>query len=504
MSKIRQEASDNYDKLKDPRTMSKDLYIIHWVNTDLELDLTQKSLQLLATQNPYSNYKSSIEFFDVMPYELVSEIGRAILSQFPESNNIGVSQNAKTVWEKYKLPVKKIERHFISMTKERNEFARRKGFLSQIEMAINRYQISETSFDRFVKNSEKIIEFCNKQILSLNIRDLPNSFLSVFGSHCYLCQIPSFAFNDLNEVFEYVVRQSRILKKFQRKIKIIMGEDSHMRYRKETDDFEIMIDKNQNIRHKTLDLIHELCHVDNLLINFSNSIDPLEQGVYVNEYLTLKKEMFLLKKISPFLYKAKFGEFLKIFHSVLFQLELYKNPAQNLNKLYANIFNKCFFGGKQKSNPLYITDKNIVLNPLKNLPHAVAQAEYIDENLKIFNKKIKKNTKAKDFLAKIVEVAIDRPLGSKHPKHGFVYEVNYGFIPGTKSPDGEELDAYFIGEEKPLKTAKGRCIAIIHRTDDHDDKLVVCPVDKNLTDEEIEEKTAFQEKWFEHKIIRAV
>ena len=44
---------------------------------------------------------------------------------------------------------------------------------------------------------------------------------------------------------------------------------------------------------------------------------------------------------------------------------------------------------------------------------------------------------AKDFLGKKVEVVIDRPLGSKHPKHGFTYEVNYGYIPDTKSPDGE-------------------------------------------------------------------
>lgn len=43
--------------------------------------------------------------------------------------------------------------------------------------------------------------------------------------------------------------------------------------------------------------------------------------------------------------------------------------------------------------------------------------------------------KTKDFLGKEVEVAIDRPLGTTHPKPRFVYEVNYGYIPNTKSPD---------------------------------------------------------------------
>lgn len=109
---------------------------------------------------------------------------------------------------------------------------------------------------------------------------------------------------------------------------------------------------------------------------------------------------------------------------------------------------------------------------------------------------------ATDFLGKEVQVNIDRPLGSKHPEHGFVYEANYGFVPGTKAPDGEELDAYFLGLDKPMKKAKGVCIAIVHRTNDSDDKLIVVPKGKELSDEEIEKQIEFQEKWFKHELIR--
>ncbi|RJR29227.1 hypothetical protein C4564_02715 [Candidatus Microgenomates bacterium] len=111
-------------------------------------------------------------------------------------------------------------------------------------------------------------------------------------------------------------------------------------------------------------------------------------------------------------------------------------------------------------------------------------------------------TDARDFLGKVVEVIMDRPLRSKHPKHGFEYEANYGYIPNTKSPDGEELDAYYLGTDKPLKRAKGICIAVIHRTNDDDDKLVIVPKGVRLTDEEIDKQTRFQEQWFEHEIIR--
>lgn len=109
---------------------------------------------------------------------------------------------------------------------------------------------------------------------------------------------------------------------------------------------------------------------------------------------------------------------------------------------------------------------------------------------------------SRDYLGKIVTVKMDRPLGSAHPKHGFIYPVNYGFIPNTLSADGEELDAYVLGEFKPLDVFVGRVVAIIHRLDDDDDKLIVVKDGKNYTDEQINALVEFQEQWFKTEIIR--
>ena len=109
---------------------------------------------------------------------------------------------------------------------------------------------------------------------------------------------------------------------------------------------------------------------------------------------------------------------------------------------------------------------------------------------------------AKSFLGKKVTVTIDRPLGSKHPKHGFVYEVNYGFLKGVEAPDGEDLDAYFLNVDSPLDSADGICVAIIHRLEDDDDKLIVIPEETMITDEEIKAATHFQEQWFRGTIVR--
>lgn len=109
---------------------------------------------------------------------------------------------------------------------------------------------------------------------------------------------------------------------------------------------------------------------------------------------------------------------------------------------------------------------------------------------------------AKDYLGKEVSITIDRQLGTRHPKHGFMYMINYGFIPNTVSGDGEELDAYLVGEFEPVEKSMGKVIDIIHRTNDDDDKLVVSKDGKNYSDDAIRALTEFQERYFESMIIR--
>lgn len=111
-------------------------------------------------------------------------------------------------------------------------------------------------------------------------------------------------------------------------------------------------------------------------------------------------------------------------------------------------------------------------------------------------------TDSTGFLGKIVTAQIDRPLGSHHPKYGFIYSLNYGYIPNTLSSDGEELDAYILGVFEPVEEFEGRCIAVIQRLDDDDDKLILVPENTSYTDEQILALTEFQEQFFQIKIIR--
>ena len=108
----------------------------------------------------------------------------------------------------------------------------------------------------------------------------------------------------------------------------------------------------------------------------------------------------------------------------------------------------------------------------------------------------------KEYLGKELNIVIDRELGSKHLEYGFIYPVNYGYVPDTTSGDGEELDCYLLGVFEPVKTFKGKCIAIIHRVDDDDDKLIIVPKNKEYSDDAINALVEFQERYFEHIIVK--
>lgn len=110
--------------------------------------------------------------------------------------------------------------------------------------------------------------------------------------------------------------------------------------------------------------------------------------------------------------------------------------------------------------------------------------------------------RVEEFLGKELYIKIDRCIGSKHPEWEYIYPVNYGYVPNTKALDGEEIDAYVLGIFEPVQEFNGVCVAIIRRSNDNEDKLVVIPKGKTYTDEQIMALVEFQERFFKSFIVR--
>ncbi len=106
------------------------------------------------------------------------------------------------------------------------------------------------------------------------------------------------------------------------------------------------------------------------------------------------------------------------------------------------------------------------------------------------------------YLGKVVRIEIDRPIGYIHKKekYSLLYKINYGYIPGVLGGDGEELDVYLLGVDKPVPEYTGRIIAVVHRENDCEDKLVMAPVDMTFSEEDVRELTHFQEQYYKTHI----
>ena len=103
------------------------------------------------------------------------------------------------------------------------------------------------------------------------------------------------------------------------------------------------------------------------------------------------------------------------------------------------------------------------------------------------------------YLGKTVRIGIDRPIGYIHEKEKYTlkYKINYGYIPGVLGGDGEELDVYLLGVDTPVEEYTARVIAIAHRKNDVEDKLVAAPEGVILSAKQIYEQIEFQEKYYD-------
>ena len=109
-----------------------------------------------------------------------------------------------------------------------------------------------------------------------------------------------------------------------------------------------------------------------------------------------------------------------------------------------------------------------------------------------------RKTLARSYLGKTVHIGIDRPIGYVHHKgkYDLVYPINYGYIPDVLGGDGEEMDVYLLGVDVPVEEFDAHIIAIVHREDDIEDKLVGAPMGSTFTKEEINAAVHFQEQYY--------
>lgn len=80
---------------------------------------------------------------------------------------------------------------------------------------------------------------------------------------------------------------------------------------------------------------------------------------------------------------------------------------------------------------------------------------------------------ALDELVSNSEIVIDRPKGTSHPRYpNFIYRVNYGYLKGTSSMDGAEIDVWVGSGEKKVDAIM--CIVDLMKKDSEIKILIGC------------------------------
>jgi inorganic pyrophosphatase len=85
-----------------------------------------------------------------------------------------------------------------------------------------------------------------------------------------------------------------------------------------------------------------------------------------------------------------------------------------------------------------------------------------------------------DHILMTSEIVIDRPKGSKHPKYpDFIYPLDYGYLKGTTSSDGAEIDIW-RGTQDEVTTEAIVCTVDVKKNDTEMKILVGCTDDEMM------------------------
>jgi len=373
------DAQQRYLDLEEKPVMKKNVYTTGWIREELEKDLNQYSLDYINKRNMYRRLHQQV-VKSVNKYFSIKGLADLILDpQQYDQLFSGEYVERKKRWRSLNLPIADMEKNFVDLISARIQLVKTVNKFSYIEFRLMSMGATKEDYCYFFENINQIIEEYNDRLPAVN--NLPDWFYGEFNQPCLICRLNDFPFDSLDQTVDYFVEKYDEIGQYKDRIKISFnkGDGAWMRYIKERDLFEISLDGNRSVRHQIMSLIHELSHVVALLNRFNNGIDWMKGGKFEAEKEALIIESNMLRSLSKDLYGASLVDKLMVLRQTIFELEIYEKPNQDIGKLYAETFNRCFRRGRQERNDLCLINRSVIMEPLKSLPHCLAMAVTVTE-----------------------------------------------------------------------------------------------------------------------------
>jgi len=327
----KQNIEKNYNQLKN-KNITKETFFNYWIYEELYKKYSQINTAKLTDQNKFAVLLKKYNYY--LPFDILDEF-KTKVEKGDKFDNI---------------PNKKLKIIFKKIIDERNLFATQNNFKSQLELTLHIHKINKNDFLYFKKN------YLKSKLQNSNYK-------------CEICNLKSFPFNNLDEVQEYTFSKLKKAKTYSKKIKIIFNETNNIQYKKESDEFVITINKNVNLRHQMLSLMHEICHIETFVNLLEKNENPIYIGKYTLEKDTLKILLKLLKKLNNKLNQSYYQDLQHLVRDNIFQIDIYKD-SNKLQKKYLQINNQLNI---KVANPnIYLYNKDFILNPFTSLIHCVS------------------------------------------------------------------------------------------------------------------------------------
>lgn len=346
INNLYQQAKQNYSELSTPKLCSHKAYISLWLNQEIGNNIAQKSVKPISLKNPPKNFKEIAKFYKSYPPQLS-------LKQKSNQKQIGDLNDKKQKW--------------LSVVKERNQFAIDQGYNSRLDMYFNDFKITQSEYKKFLKNVDKVISFCKKQIYA-NWGLKPNQNLD---NYCLVCNSNIFPFKNLDGFLVFLKRKNKFYRENEKKIQIEFTNESRTEYVKKNDIFKITINKNTHLNHQIIELIHEVGHVETMAKIFKQ--DKLVQPkAYFLEKLAIEREIKFLNKYFPQALIARQGSVLRMIYQTLFEIEVYQNPKNDPNIIYLKYLKKCSKNTNKSDTWYYLSNQDILYKCFTQLIYTIA------------------------------------------------------------------------------------------------------------------------------------
>ncbi len=390
--KAARDAEENYNKLPEPKTRSLFSYTAFWIKSAIIFNEDNSNIGKLIREQEGKNEQCKSAWrkhteAHAKYYETILPGGdNNVLpkDRTPNTEDIWRKIDERIVFDteeeilKDHLPLfSELKPKYISLVNALNNLAQARGYKSQLES-----RIDEKVLKSFTDNKEAVVKHCQEQISEMKV---PSWFYSQFNRQKnlnfikLLPNLPDIGLPD--EILDIASGEYPILNKFRGRIFFDLDcKDSKAYYEKKTDTFKIIINKDKDRWEQTVELFNSIANVISDLTSFeanwnSESInDSVEHDPYWIEFK-------LLKKFLPKVYQARVLSILSDIADIIFLLEVYKNPDQDLPKLYANAVNHCFPDAKQTENYTYLIKDHLSFHPFSTLPQAIAQVKVLGESL---------------------------------------------------------------------------------------------------------------------------